>query len=132
MLADLLRDVDRTPLLGAQRFLAETAMITAELPSTGPERSILVVPPRRWDPDPAFLDRLSPGGRPRRRGWRRCRFAELAASEPPEVDRQPLHYPAGSARRGAAGATYLSAVRGMRTSIAMLSAVLTDRSRADP
>jgi Family of unknown function (DUF6049) len=50
VLTDLLGDAAHNPLLAAQRFLAETAMITAELPSAGPNRVILVVPPRRWDP----------------------------------------------------------------------------------
>ena len=57
-LADQLRRHGPDPLLAGQRFLAETAMITSELPSTGTERSIVVMPPRRWDPEQAFLDRL--------------------------------------------------------------------------
>ena len=47
------------PVLAAQRFVAETAMITAELPEhrhrRGPSSSM---PPRRWDPAPEFLDQL--------------------------------------------------------------------------
>lgn len=39
-------------VLAEQRFLAETAMITAELPRNA--RTIVVTPPRRWNPDPAF------------------------------------------------------------------------------
>ncbi len=39
-------------VLAEQRFLAETAMITGEAPFRG--RTVVVVPPRRWDPDPAF------------------------------------------------------------------------------
>lgn len=45
----------RTPggaVLADQRFLAETAMITSEAPFRG--RTVVVVPPRRWDPDPVF------------------------------------------------------------------------------
>ncbi|HEX7186737.1 MAG TPA: DUF6049 family protein [Actinomycetes bacterium] len=130
-LADLLRDRGPNPVLGAQRFLAETAMITSELPSTGTERVILVVPPRRWDPDPAFLDRISRAV-PEAPWMAPVPFAELVASEPPEVDRQPLHYPAAQRRRELPAATYLSAVRGMRTSISLLSAILTDRSELIP
>ena len=59
VLTDLLRRRRRAARsLAAQRFLAETAMITAELPSTGTERVILVAPPRRWNPAQEFLDRL--------------------------------------------------------------------------
>jgi hypothetical protein len=39
-------------VLAEQRFLAETAMITAEMPRNA--RTIVVTPPRRWNPDPAF------------------------------------------------------------------------------
>ena len=45
--------VDQGPRLAAQRFLVETAMLAAELPSRG--RTVLVVPPRRGDLDPAVL-----------------------------------------------------------------------------
>lgn len=43
-------------VLAEQRFLAETAMITSEAPFRG--RAVVVVPPRRWDPDPAFARNL--------------------------------------------------------------------------
>ncbi|MGH8939622.1 MAG: DUF6049 family protein, partial [Actinomycetes bacterium] len=57
-LTDLLSPpTSRSPLLSAQRFIAETAMITAELPSTGTDRVIVVAPPRRWRPNAAMLDR---------------------------------------------------------------------------
>jgi hypothetical protein len=39
-----------------QRFLAETAMITEEAPNS--PRTILVAPPRDWDPDPTFVTGL--------------------------------------------------------------------------
>jgi hypothetical protein len=47
-----------TPSAGAlvQRFLAETAVITAERPSRS--RDLLAAPPRRWDPTAEFVDRL--------------------------------------------------------------------------
>ncbi|RAY14720.1 hypothetical protein DPM19_13305 [Actinomadura craniellae] len=41
--------------LTAQRFLAETAMITAEVPTA---RTLVVVPNRGWNPDPAFARQL--------------------------------------------------------------------------
>jgi hypothetical protein len=40
------------PALAEQRFLAETAMITAETPTNS--RTVVAMPPRRWNPDPAF------------------------------------------------------------------------------
>jgi hypothetical protein len=40
----------------AQRFLAETAMIAAERPSLA--RSIVIAPPRRWDPPPGLASKL--------------------------------------------------------------------------
>ncbi len=43
-------------VLAEQRFLAETAMITAERP--GLQRTLLVAPPRRWNPSERFAERL--------------------------------------------------------------------------
>jgi hypothetical protein len=43
-------------VLAEQRFLAETALITAERP--GLQRTVLVVPPRRWNPSERFAERL--------------------------------------------------------------------------
>ena len=40
---------DASPAIAVQRFLAETAMIVAESP--GRARTVLVAPPREWDPD---------------------------------------------------------------------------------
>lgn len=39
-----------------QRFLAETALITAELPNS--PRTVVVAPPRRWDPTPGLARAL--------------------------------------------------------------------------
>ncbi|GAA2443275.1 DUF6049 family protein [Actinomadura vinacea] len=43
-------------VLAEQRFLAETAMITAEAPVLA--RSLVIVPDRRWNPSPAFAKNL--------------------------------------------------------------------------
>lgn len=40
----------------AQRYLAETAMITAEAPNLA--RSVVVAPPRQWDPPPGLASQL--------------------------------------------------------------------------
>ncbi|MFC4530857.1 DUF6049 family protein [Sphaerisporangium dianthi] len=42
--------------LTTQRFLAETAMISAERPTES--RSVVAAPARRWNPDPAFVTAL--------------------------------------------------------------------------
>ncbi len=44
-----------TDFARAQWFLAETAMIAAEVPAA---RSLVVAPPRHWDPGPALADSL--------------------------------------------------------------------------
>ncbi|GAA4618056.1 DUF6049 family protein [Actinoallomurus liliacearum] len=43
-------------LLAEQRFLAETAMITSELPAN--PRTVVIVPPRRWSPGATFAKDL--------------------------------------------------------------------------
>lgn len=105
-------------------------MITSELPSTGTARTIVVTPPRRWDPDQAYLDRLvevttqAPWAAP-------VGLGDLVASEPPEVDREPLQYPAEQ-RQLELPASYLSALEGMHTSINVFSGILTDRTQLVP
>jgi hypothetical protein len=129
-LADLLRFRGADPLLGAQRLLAETAMITSELPNTGTERTVVLTPPRRWDPSPEYLDRLSSAAA--EAPWMAAvPLAELAASEPPEVDREPLRYPAQQ-RRLELPRTYLTALEETHTSINVFSAILTDRTQLVP
>lgn len=114
-----------SPLLSAQRFLAETAMITAELPSAGVDRKILIAPPRGWSPSPELLTRLVDVilGAPWLTG---VPLQGLAAAPPPEIDRQALRYPAGSRKRELPAA-YLAAIRSMHQSIEVFSAVLTEQ-----
>jgi hypothetical protein len=117
------------PVLAAQRVVAETAMIAAELPSTGTGRTIVAMPPRRWDPSQAFLDQLvtvaqAPWTAP-------VTLRELAADELPEVDREPLRYPAGQ-RRTELPDAWLTAMDRFRSQTALLSAVLTDRTQYVP
>src|SRR5262249_15198990 len=71
----------------AQRFLAETAMIAAERP--GLARSIVVAPPRLWDPPAGLASELL--SETVRAPWlRRGSLARLAAVKPPagQVTRQ--------------------------------------------
>jgi hypothetical protein len=44
------------PAMARQRFLSELAMVTAELPSA--QRSLVVVPPRRWTPEAGYVKGL--------------------------------------------------------------------------
>jgi len=129
-LADLLRRPGSDPLLGAQRLLAETAMITSELPGTGPGRTILLMPPRRWDPTQDYLDRLVEVGA--QAPWMApVSLTELAGTEPPEVDRGPLRYPA-TQRSAELPAPYLGAVASMDASIDVFATILTDRDQLVP
>ena len=49
-------DSKATAFAVEQRYLAETAMIAAEQPSIG--RSVVVAPPRRWDPPAGLANEL--------------------------------------------------------------------------
>ncbi|HEU4910750.1 MAG TPA: DUF6049 family protein [Actinomycetes bacterium] len=129
-LADLLGGRGSDSLLSSQRFLAETAMITSELPSTGTERTIVVMPPRRWDPDLAYLNRLVDVAS--RAPWMApVSLPALAGQEPPEVDRRPLRYPKQQRDRELPD-TYLNALSNMHTSINVFASILTDRDALVP
>ncbi len=54
--ADAPSDSKATAFAVGQRYLAETAMIAAEQPSIG--RSVVVAPPRRWDPPAGLANEL--------------------------------------------------------------------------
>jgi hypothetical protein len=75
-----------SPTLAAQRFLAETAMIVAESP--GRARTVMVAPPRAWNPDTDALtgmllaDAEVPWTVP-------TSLATLRAMEPPAAGRSP-------------------------------------------
>lgn len=121
---------DEQPLLAAQRFISETAMITAELPGVGPERTILIAPPRRWAPTPELLDRVvtasleAPWLSP-------VSVEEFRATPPPEIDRELLRYPR-SARVRELPQPYLDAVQELHTRITTFSAVLTEPESVVP
>ncbi|MFC6085565.1 DUF6049 family protein [Sphaerisporangium aureirubrum] len=56
VLSELVTPAEGTAVLAKQRFLAETAMISAE---TAPRpRAVVVAPPRRWSPDPGYVTDL--------------------------------------------------------------------------
>ncbi|MEO3811391.1 DUF6049 family protein [Sphaerisporangium sp. B11E5] len=56
VLSDLVTPAEGAGVLAKQRFLAETAMISAEPAPRA--RSVVVAPPRRWSPDPEFVTGL--------------------------------------------------------------------------
>lgn len=90
-----------------QRFLAETAVITAELPSRS--RALITAAPRRWDPSVGFagtlLNRI--GTAP----WLNLvPLAAVRAADPDTTPRQPLVYPPDQAR-AELSTDYLSAPR---------------------
>ena len=117
------------PVLAAQRVVAETAMITAELPSTGTARTIVVMPPRRWAPAPEFLDQLlamatAPWAAP-------VSLRALAESQPPDVERGRLRYPR-SERARELPESYLRALDKQQASIDNFAAILTDPAQFVP
>jgi hypothetical protein len=123
VLTGLLGDTARDPLLAAQRFLAETAMITAELPSAGPSRVIMIAPPRRWDPPQEFLDRLVAGAS--QASWMTgTALTGMRTAPTAEVERRAVHYPA-SQRRHELPKPYLTALGTLHSTIATFAAVLT-------
>ena len=114
------------PLLAGQRVLAETAMITSEQPNAGVSRTVVVVPPRRWDPPAEFLGRISDAATA---PWQApVSLRELTDSHPANVDRDALRYPA-AARRAELPEPYLRALDTQRGRISNLAAILTNPGR---
>lgn len=102
------------PVLGEQRLLAETAMIGLELPSVS--RTLVMVPPRGWSPDPDYVHALLHvlDGAP----W--VKVTELAT------------LPAGAANGpGRQRPTYPAAVRSRELPAGQLAAVREGHSRLD-
>lgn len=125
-LTDQLGRTARSPLLAAQRVLAETAMITSELPNAGADRVILVAPPRRWNPPQVFLDRLVTGvaAAP----WiASAGLSDMRASTAAEVERRSVRY-VKAARRGELPGLYLNALKDLHKNINLFSGVLADRA----
>jgi hypothetical protein len=123
-LSGLLARNTGSAVLNSQRFIAETALVTAELPSLGGTRKILVTPPRQWSPDGPEIDRLvtaSPDA-----SWLSTgSVGQLVRSRPPEVDRVALRYPREERRRQLP-ASYLSAVQALHDSVDNFAEVLTN------
>jgi hypothetical protein len=104
--------------LAVQRFLAETALITLERPNDG--RSVVVTPPRTWDPDPAYAGQL-------------LSFTAAVPWLSATTLSQTLHEPVSSAPRslqpaaisGALGPAYVGTVAAARRLLARYRSILT-------
>lgn len=107
-----------TAVLIQQRFLAETAMVTAELPSTS--RTLIIAPDRRWNPGPGVAaDLLKLTGAP----WlKQASLSDLTTSV--TADRTLGAYPHYIAKRELPK-TYLKGTR-QSVGIAELSAKAAD------
>lgn len=106
-------------VLAEQRFLAETALITAERPSL--QRTVVVVPPRRWNPSARFAARLLADTAAAR--WlqpvtldavTRSAMAGAAGAGDAPAQRTFAGYPAGYQAREL-GAAYLDSVHAIET-----------------
>lgn len=112
------------PRLAEQRLLAELAMITAEAPNDS--RTIVLAPPRRWDPSPAYARALAadlttiP--------WLTGVDALQAAGGEP-VDRGALVYPA-DARRHELPARQLADLGSVQSQVADFRNALSNEDAA--
>jgi hypothetical protein len=105
----------------AQRFLAETAMIVAESPQL--PRSLVVAPPRRWNPVPGLAAGLlsetvaAPWLKP-------ASLADLASVKHPtgQVRRRPPL--AQQVTRGELPAAYLAQIQGLDTAVRLQASIL--------
>jgi hypothetical protein len=119
---------DGERVLTRQRFLAETAMITAQRPADA--RYVLAFPPRYWDPPAAMLSSLlnATGAVP----WMQpATLSDLRAQPVPDVRRDPLRYPA-AARARELPATSLARVRVVEAEVDRFGAVLSEPRRVLP
>jgi hypothetical protein len=106
----------------AQRFLAETAMIVAESPQLA--RSLVVAPPRRWDPAPGLADDLL--SETVSAPWLKPTSLPQMAAVKHAPGRVPHRAPpAQQVTRGELSGTYLGHVQGLDTAIKLQASILT-------
>ena len=120
------------PVLTAQRVLSEAALVAAEPEPEAPAgsagtstpavRTLVAMPPRRWDPAPEFVEQLI--GVTSALWTSPVDLAAQLATPPSGVARTGLHYP-GAQRRTELPLTYLRALDAMDASIGNFSAILT-------
>ncbi|ROO90727.1 hypothetical protein EDD29_8465 [Actinocorallia herbida] len=108
-------------LAARQRYLAETAMITAEAPSDG--RTLLVVPDRRWNPSPDFAKFLL-GHTDARSAWLQpTTLGAIAQPKNRTDERQLVTYPDRDAEFSR---TYLDRVKTMYNKAAAFGNLFTE------
>ncbi|WP_449062015.1 DUF6049 family protein [Planomonospora algeriensis] len=129
VLSDILGATASTPdwaLLNRRRFIAETAVMSAE-PVTG-RRTVVAAPPRRWSPDPAYVAGLveTAGSLP----W--LSPATLDAVKPGKVvtPRAGLTY-TDQDRGRELGKKYLTGVRRVGERAGLVTSVTPDTPEAD-
>lgn len=120
-----LRAVPGGPRLAEQRLLAELAMITAEAPND--IRTIVLAPPRRWDPTPAYARSLAADLA--RIPWLASADALTAAATTTPVNRGSLVYP-GDARRRELPAKQLAGLASVRSQVADFRGALSNEDAA--
>jgi hypothetical protein len=130
VLTGLLAHATDNPVVAAQRFLAETAMITAELPSGGAGRVLLIAPPRRWDPPQEFLDRLV-AGTSQAKWMTGTALSGLRTTAPAEVERKGVRYPSAQLAHELS-APYLAALHNQHSRISIFAAVLMKPAQIVP
>jgi hypothetical protein len=108
-----------------QDFLAETAMIVAEAPNSPRQRSVVIAPPRRWDPSLAEAEQLlqltsAPWLKP-------MSLSKLASGRPNPTQRQQL--PSVHVAPHQLGVSYMNAVKSVRQGASLFQSLL---SQPDP
>lgn len=110
-----------TKFAAVQDFLAQTAMMVAEAPNYTPARSVVVAPPRRWNPsanEAATLLQLT-----RSAPWLQpVGLSKLAADSRQQLSPQRL--PAKQVSHAELGDTYLSRVSELNGELSLYKAIL--------
>jgi hypothetical protein len=111
-----------TTFATTQRFLAETAMIVAESPQLA--RSLVVTPPRRWNPAPGLAgDLLSETARA---PWLKpASLASLASAKNPSGRVRHQAPPSKLVTRGELSPAYLRQIQALDTAIRLQGSILT-------
>ncbi|RCG30095.1 hypothetical protein DQ384_18315 [Sphaerisporangium album] len=112
------------PTLATQRFLAETVMIGAERPQEA--RTVVAAPPRRWNPDPAFVTALlkATASAP----WLKPVTLGSVKPSKPATPRTGLLY-TDKDRQAELGKSYLSGVKKLGRRADLTAVVTQDRRR---
>ncbi|GAA3165514.1 DUF6049 family protein [Planomonospora alba] len=113
-------------LLNRQRFIAETAAISAEPVTTA--RAVIAVPPRRWSPDPAYVAELvrTASGLP----WLTPTTLDAIKSGKADTPRSGLVYTEQN-QRAELGRKHLADVRRVSGRASLATAVTPDTAGSD-